>query len=83
LVKRRLPNRRVILLCKANEESKGEQCDFVLWGKPLLEKCPLCNWFIAEQKIRGTDRWRRYCSNTACPNHQGIGDTEETDGEGE
>jgi len=83
LVKRRLPNRRVILLCKANEESKGEKCDFVLWGKPLLEKCPLCGWFIAEQKIRGTDRWRRYCSNTACPNHQGIGDADEADGEDE
>jgi len=83
LVKRRLPNRRVILLCKANEESKGEKCDFVLWGKPLLEKCPTCGWFIAEQKIRGTDRWRRYCSNATCPNHQGIGEPEELSGEAE
>jgi DNA topoisomerase-1 len=74
LVKRRLPNRRVILICKANEDSKGEKCDFVLWGKPLLEKCPKCNFFLAEQKIRGTDHWRRYCSNAECPNHQGIGD---------
>jgi len=81
LVKRRLPNRRVILLCKANEDSKGESCDFVLWGKPLLEKCPQCGWFLAEQKIRGTDRWRRYCSNSACPNHQGIGDGEDYEGE--
>ena len=77
LVKRRLPNRRVILVCKANEDSKGEQCDFVLWGKPLLEKCPRCEWFLAEQKIRGTDRWRRYCSNPECPNHRGIGGDDE------
>ena len=27
-----------------------------------------------EEKIRGTDRWRRKCSNAACPNHRGIGD---------
>jgi len=77
LIKKRLPNRRVILVCKANDESKGEKCDFVLWGKPLLENCPKCDWFIAEQKIRGTDRWRRYCSNPECPNHQGIGDEDE------
>jgi DNA topoisomerase I len=74
LVKRRLPNRRSILVCQRNEDSKGEACDFVLWGKPLIEHCPLCNWFLAEQKIRGTDRWRRYCSNPGCPNHRGIGD---------
>lgn len=77
LNKRRLPNRRVILICQANEDSKGEKCDFVLWGKPLLEKCSLCGFFLAEQKIRGTDRWRRYCSNTECPNHQGVGGDED------
>ena len=74
LVKRRLPNRRVILLCQRNEDTKGAECDFVLWGKPLLEHCPLCNWFLAEQKIKGSDRWRRYCSNPNCANHRGIGD---------
>ena len=29
---------------------------------------------VAEQKIRGSDRWRRYCSNPQCANHRGIGD---------
>jgi DNA topoisomerase-1 len=76
LIKKRLANRRVILVCKANEDSGGEKCDFVLWGKPLIEKCPLCSWFLAERKIRGTDRWQRYCSNPECANHKGISDDE-------
>ncbi len=39
LVKKRLANRRVILVCKRNDDTKGADCDFVLWGKPLLEHC--------------------------------------------
>jgi DNA topoisomerase-1 len=74
LVKRRLPNRRVIFVCQANDETKGEACDFVCWGKPLLESCPLCGYWLAEQKIKGTDQWRRYCSNPECRNHRGIGE---------
>lgn len=81
LLKRKLPNRRVILVCKKNEDSKGAECDFVLWGKPLLEHCPLCSWFLAEQKIKGSDRWRRYCSNPGCANHRGIGEDAEADEE--
>ncbi|MCH7471740.1 type I DNA topoisomerase [bacterium] len=80
LVKQRLANRRVILVCSANESSEGKDCDFVLWGKPLLEKCPECGWFLAEQKIKGTDRQRRYCSNPGCNNHRGIDEGAE-DGE--
>lgn len=78
LIKKRLANRRVILVCKLNDDSKGAQCDFVLWGKPLLERCTLCNWFLAESKVRGTDIWRRYCSNPECVNHRGLaGEVEE------
>src|SRR5690606_8992403 len=57
LHKKRLPNRRVILVCGNNETPEGEKigkCDFVLWGKPLLEKCEKCGFWLAEQKIKGT-----------------------------
>ncbi len=69
----------MILVCKENDESGAEKCDFVLWGKPLIEKCPKCSWFLAEQKIKGTDTWRRYCSNSECANHSGIGEDESAD----
>jgi DNA topoisomerase-1 len=82
LVRKKLQNRRVILVCKANDETQGKQCDFVLWGKPLLDKCGECGWFLAEQKVRGSDRWRRYCSNPECVNAKGIaGETEEEEEE--
>jgi DNA topoisomerase I len=82
LVKKRLANRRVILVCKRNDDSKGEDCDFVLWGKPLLEHCAICNWFLAESKVRGSDVWRRYCSNPDCANHRGLaGEIEENSAE--
>jgi DNA topoisomerase-1 len=79
LVRRQLANRRVILVCKRNDESKGAQCDFVLWGKPLLEHCPECGWFVAERKVRGSDTWRRYCSNPECANHRGMAGEGEED----
>jgi DNA topoisomerase I len=82
LIRKKLQNRRVILVCKANDESEGKTCDFVLWGKPLLDKCGECGWFLAEQKVRGSDRWRRYCSNPECVNAKGIaGETEEEEEE--
>jgi DNA topoisomerase-1 len=84
LVRKKLPNRRVVLVCSRNEESSGAECDFICWGKPLLETCALCGWWLMEEKIRGTDRWRRKCSNPACPNHRGVGDDAEAgEGEGE
>ena len=83
LVKKRLPNRRTILVCTANDESGGEKCDFVLWGKPLLENCKKCGWFLAERKIKGTDRFQRYCSNPECENHRGLPEEDEAGGDGE
>ena len=85
LHKKRLPNRRVILVCGNNEKPDGEKvgkCDFVLWGKPLLEKCEKCGFWLAEQKIKGTDRFRRYCSNATCDNHKGIFTDEDKEEEG-
>jgi DNA topoisomerase I len=79
LVKKRLPNRRAILVCEANDRSNGADCDFVLWGKPLLENCTLCNWFLAERKVRGSDRMQRYCSNPDCENHRGLPDDEDAE----
>jgi DNA topoisomerase-1 len=81
LLKKTLKTRKVILVCSRNEESCGAECDFTCWGKPLLESCPLCSYWLMEEKIRGTDRWRRKCSNAACPNHRGIGDANELDAE--
>ena len=83
LVKKRLPNRRAILVCEANDRSDGKDCDFVLWGKPLLENCTLCKWFLAERKVRGSDRMQRYCSNPECVNHRGLPDEEEAGGDGD
>jgi DNA topoisomerase-1 len=86
LIKKTLKTRKVILVCSKNEASQGQECDFTCWGKPLLETCPLCGFWLMEEKIRGTDRWRRKCSNQACPNYKGVGDStdedvEEEDGE--
>ncbi len=81
LVKKRLPNRRAILVCAANDRSEGKDCDFVLWGKPLLENCTLCKWFLAERKVRGSDRMQRYCSNPDCLNHRGLPEEEDAEGE--
>lgn len=85
LVRKQLPSRKVIYVCEnvpdtaadgsvtaAKGKADGKNCDFVLWGKPLLETCPLCGFWLAEQKIRGTDRWKRYCPNAACANHKGF-----------
>jgi DNA topoisomerase-1 len=78
LQRKQLQNRRVIQVCEHNQTGPdgsplpGKSCDFVLWGKPLLETCSLCGWWLAEQKIRGTDRWRRYCPNLECANHGGV-----------
>jgi DNA topoisomerase-1 len=83
LLRKQLQNRRVILVCKNNEESAGAKCDFVLWGKPLIETCPECGFWLAEQKIRGTDKWRRYCPNVDCVNHKGIGEDATGEEEGE
>ncbi len=82
-MRKKLQNRRVILVCKANDDTQGKDCDFVLWGKPLLDKCGECSWFLAEQKVRGSDRFRRYCSNPDCANAKGIGDDMEEEEEGE
>jgi DNA topoisomerase-1 len=83
LVRKTLKTRKVILVCSKNEETEGRDCDFTCWGKPLLEHCDLCGYWLMEEKIRGTDRWRRKCSNQACPNYRGVGDAteDETDDE--
>jgi DNA topoisomerase-1 len=78
LQRKQLKSRKVIYVCENNVTNEdgspkpGATCDFVLWGKPLLETCPLCGFWLAEQKIRGTDRWKRYCPNIACANHKGL-----------
>ncbi|MCD6283426.1 hypothetical protein J7J84_07530, partial [bacterium] len=48
----------------------GKSCDFVLFGRPTVDKCELCGWFIAERKQR--DKVLRFCSNPDCANHSGI-----------
>ena len=83
LSKRVLKNRRAILVCEHNDDSDSPKCDFVLWGKPLLERCAKCGWFLAEQKLRGSDVWRRYCCNPDCANHRGVGDEAEANGPAE
>ncbi|MCC7477516.1 type I DNA topoisomerase [bacterium] len=94
LIRKQLPSRKVIYVCEnvpdtaadgtvtaAKGKAGDKNCDFVLWGKPLLETCPLCGFWLAEQKIRGTDRWKRYCPNVACANHKGF--SEDSEGEEE
>jgi len=73
LLRLQAKNRRVFYACEHNQRAgEGEgagSCDFVLWGRPTVQKCGLCGWFMAEKKQRGTTV--TFCSNPACPNHRG------------
>lgn len=77
LNRRQAKNRRVFYVCENSpapgEDEKtaaGKSCDFVLFGRPTVDKCELCGWFIAERKQR--DKVLRFCSNPDCANHSGI-----------
>jgi DNA topoisomerase-1 len=73
LLRLQAKNRRVFYACEHNQrdgEGAGAgSCDFVLWGRPTVEKCELCGWFIAEKKLRGNSV--TFCANPACANHRG------------
>jgi DNA topoisomerase-1 len=65
LESRVIKNRRKILICSSTE------CDFVLWGKPLLETCDLCGYFLAERKMKGGASVK-FCTNKACDNSKRV-----------
>ena len=67
LEKRVLPNKRKIYVCT---DETG--CGFKLWGSPLLERCEVCGYFLAERKIKGARETTRFCSNQKCENHSGV-----------
>ncbi len=70
LLKRRAKNRRVFYVCEKNTKDQTTSCDFVLFGHPTIEKCPLCGYFLAERRKGG--KLDKFCANTQCQNHKGI-----------
>ncbi len=85
LKRRQAANRRIFYICENSptpgeekDAAPGKTCDFVLFGRPTVDKCELCGWFIAERKQR--NQLVRFCCNPECANHSGI---ESTDSEKE
>ena len=78
LVKKRLANRRVILVCKTQRRQQRRGLRLRAVGQAAAGTLRECDWFLAESKVRGSDTWRRYCSNPECTNHRGLaGEIEE------
>ncbi len=75
LLKRRMKNRKVFYVCKRNNESKKNKCDFIVFGYPTLSVCSLCGSFLAE--VRRSGRLHVICANSSCANHRGIESQEE------
>ena len=58
LVMRRSRKRRKFYACSNSE------CDYILWKKPLEEKCPECNYYLVSSGNR--NRQIKKCSNKNC-----------------
>ena len=46
--------------------SNYPECDFVLWNKPLLDPCPLCNAPFTVMKTTKRSGTIRFCNNESC-----------------
>ncbi|MCD6119019.1 type I DNA topoisomerase [bacterium] len=67
LVKRVLPNKRKLYVC-VDEDG----CGFRVWGRPIFERCPKCNYFLVERSKKGQKEMLRFCSNPECENYGGL-----------
>lgn len=68
LVRKRAKNRSIYYTCENSREDGT--CDFVVYGRPVVEPCSLCGWFLAERRRKG--QTTVFCSNPECPNHSGL-----------
>ena len=60
-----LKNKRKLRVCKDREG-----CGFSVWGRPRIERCDLCGWWLAERTSRG--KRFIFCSNPDCEQHGGV-----------
>jgi DNA topoisomerase I len=73
LVERRSKKRGTAFYACSNDD-----CDFVIWNKPIAEKCPECGYLGAEMKFTKTRGNFRKCLK--CGNEWDVPDTEGVEG---
>jgi len=69
LQRKRAKNRSVYYACE-HYRSDGGSCSFRVFGRPLVDLCPLCGWFLVERRRKG--QTVVFCSNPECSDHSGL-----------
>ncbi|MDD5067041.1 MAG: topoisomerase DNA-binding C4 zinc finger domain-containing protein, partial [bacterium] len=70
IIQRRSKKRRSFYACT------NPECKYILWSKPLKERCPKCNYFLIYSKK--AKKLIKKCSNLTCDFTIEEGKDEET-----
>ena len=70
LIRKQAKNRAIFYVCEHYRPDGGGTCDFRVFGRPVVDLCPLCGWFLVERKRKG--KTQVFCSNPECANHAGL-----------